>query len=100
MVQFNRYPVSAVNFSASSFATGNTPGIPRQTGQTFVFGGAPNSLAHPHHIFECVFNCTCVSKPMTASYSMAEIIFQAARAVYANPWIARRHARFSESFLR
>src|SRR5439155_26803628 len=63
-------PVSAVRRSASSFATGKTPGKPRQTGQTRVLGGAPNSLAQPHHIFDLVFNWTCVSRPMTASYSM------------------------------
>jgi len=45
-----------VNRSASSFATGNTPGRPRHTGQTFVFGGAPNSFAQPHHIFDFVLS--------------------------------------------
>src|SRR3954471_21449714 len=66
-------PVSTVSLSASSFATGNTPGMPRQIGQTFVFGAAPNSFAHPHHIFERVLSCTCVSRPMTASYSMSKL---------------------------
>jgi hypothetical protein len=41
--------------------------MPRQTGQTFVFGGAPKSFAHPHHIFDLVLSWTCVSSPMTAS---------------------------------
>src|SRR2546425_5115751 len=55
---------------ASSLATGSTPGRPRQTGQTFVFGGAPNSLAQPHHILDFVLSWTCVSNPMTGSYSI------------------------------
>ena len=58
MVQFRSRPVRAVNRSASSLATGKTPGRPRQTGQTWLFGGAPNSLAHAHHIFDFVFNWT------------------------------------------
>src|SRR5207302_2341978 len=69
-------PVSTVSRSASSFATGNTPGIPRQTGQTFVLGGAPNSLAQPHHIFDLVLSWTWVSSPMTASKSMIAIPFR------------------------
>jgi hypothetical protein len=36
-----------------------------------VFAGAPKALAQPHHIFDFVFSWTCVSSPMTASYSMA-----------------------------
>src|SRR6266850_873784 len=68
MVQFRRNPVRVVSRNASSLATGNTPGRPRQTGQTWVFGGAPNSFAHPHHIFEFVLSWTWVSNPMTASY--------------------------------
>ncbi len=72
-VQLSSKPVSAVRRSASSLATGNTPGKPRQTGQTCVFGAAPNSLAQPHHIFDFVLSWTCVSRPMTASYSIARI---------------------------
>ena len=69
-LQFSSKPVSAVSRSASSLATGSTPGRPRQTGQTWVFGGAPNSLAQPHHIFDFVLSWTWVSRPMTASYSI------------------------------
>jgi hypothetical protein len=67
-------PVSTVSRSASSFGTGSTPGIPRQTGQTFVFGGEPYWLAQPHHIFDFVLSWTWVSSPMTASYSIARKI--------------------------
>ncbi len=44
--------------------------MPRQTGQTLLFGAAPKALAHPHHIFDLVLSWTCVSNPMTASYSI------------------------------
>src|SRR5262245_31665438 len=70
MVLWSSKPVKTVRRSASSLATGSTPGSPRQTGQTLVLGGAPNSLAQPHHILDLVFSCTCVSNPMTASYSI------------------------------
>src|SRR5689334_655162 len=45
--------------------------MPRQMGQTLVLGGAPNSLAQPHHILDLVLSWTCVSSPMTTSYSIA-----------------------------
>src|SRR6059036_2356828 len=70
MAQLSSKPVSAVSRSASSFATGSTPGKPRQTGQTLVLGGAPNWFAHPHHILDLVLSWTCVSSPITASYSI------------------------------
>ena len=63
-MQLSSSPVRAVRRSASSLATGSTPGRPRQTGQTLVLGGAPNSLAQPHHIFDFVLSWTCVSSPM------------------------------------
>src|SRR6266566_7604444 len=74
MVQLSSKPVRVVSRKAASFATGSTPGKPRQTGQTFVLGGAPNSLAQPHHIFDLVLSWTWVSSPMTASYSMTQKI--------------------------
>jgi len=38
------------------FKTGSTPGIPRQIGQVWLFGGAPNVVEHPQKIFVFVFN--------------------------------------------
>src|SRR6185312_544346 len=70
MEQFSRKPVSTVRRMAYSFATGNTPGKPMHTGHTLVLGGAPKALAQPHHIFDFVLSWTCVSSPMTASYSI------------------------------
>lgn len=44
-------------------------GCPRHTGQTCVLGSAPNSLAQPQKALVRVPSCTCVSMPITASYS-------------------------------
>src|SRR4051812_25966428 len=75
MVQLSSRPVRTVKRRASSLATGRTPGRPRQTGQTWVFGGAPNSLAQPHHILDLVLSWTWVSRPITGSYSIRREIF-------------------------
>ncbi len=32
------------------FKTGNTPGMPMQTGHTWVLGGAPNAVEQPQKI--------------------------------------------------
>ena len=52
---------------AFSFGTGSEPGSPRHTGQTFVFGGAPNSLRQPQNIFVAVESSTWHSSPITDS---------------------------------
>jgi hypothetical protein len=36
------------------FKTGRTPGIPRQIGQVFSFGGLPNSVEQEQNIFVLV----------------------------------------------
>ena len=51
---------------------GNAPGYPRQTGQTCVFGGAPNVVEHAQKIFDCVSRRAWTSRPMTASQSDTE----------------------------
>jgi hypothetical protein len=43
---------------AVAFGTGSAPGMPRQTGQTFVFGSPPNSFAQPQNIFVAVLSST------------------------------------------
>ena len=55
---------------ASSFGTGSEPGRPRHTGQTFEFGGAPNSLRQPQNIFVVVESSTWHSRPITLSKSV------------------------------
>src|SRR5216684_6524826 len=56
------------NSTARWFSTGNDPGIPRQTGQTLVLGGAPNCVEQPQKILVCVSSWTCTSSPITGSY--------------------------------
>ena len=56
--QSSMSPVTTVIRSASWFITGNAPGKPRQTGQVWVFGAAPNSTGHVQNIFERVFSWT------------------------------------------
>src|SRR5215831_1206779 len=55
------------NSTALWLRTGNAPGMPRQTGQTFVLGGAPNRVAQEQKIFVAVSSCTWTSSPMTGS---------------------------------
>ena len=56
-----------VDSIAFSLATGSAPGRPRQTGQIWVFGSAPNSVEQPQNIFEAVPSSTWVSRPITGS---------------------------------
>ena len=56
-----------VDSIAASLATGSAPGRPRHTGQIWVFGSAPKSVAHEQNIFDAVDSSTWVSRPMTGS---------------------------------
>ena len=47
--------------------TGNVPGMPRHTGHTCVFGGAPKAVGQPQKIFVRVSSCAWISRPMTGS---------------------------------
>jgi hypothetical protein len=53
-LHFKAIAASVANSTAFRFSTGNAPGIPRQTGQTFVFGAAPNRVEHEQKIFVAV----------------------------------------------
>src|SRR2546426_3300265 len=59
------------NRTARSFRTGRTPGRPRHTGQTGVFGRAPNVVLQAQKIFETVLSCAWTSSPTTVSYRSA-----------------------------
>ena len=54
MRQFRAIAASIANSTAFSFSTGRAPGIPRQTGQTLEFGGAPNRVEHEQKILVAV----------------------------------------------
>ena len=45
---------SVANSTTFRFSTGSAPGIPRQTGHTFEFGGAPNRVEHEQKILVAV----------------------------------------------
>jgi hypothetical protein len=51
-------------------STGSTPGMPRQTGQTWVLGSAPNLVEQEQKILVRVFNWEWTSRPMTGSNSI------------------------------
>jgi len=57
-----------VRRNASSFITGKAPGSPRQIGQVWEFGSAPNSTGQAQNIFDRVFNCACTSRPIVVRY--------------------------------
>src|SRR5205807_8774528 len=57
--------------TAARFGTGRTPGRPRQTSHTYVFGGAfSGATAQPQNIFVFVFGWTWTSMPITTSQSL------------------------------
>src|SRR3982751_2327059 len=70
MSQFSARPIRMVASIASRLAAGSAPGRPRQTGQTWVLGSAPNPVRQPQNIFVFVPSSTCVSRPMTGSYRL------------------------------
>ena len=56
MRQFKAIAASVANSTAFRFSTGKAPGIPRQTGQTFVLGAAPKRVEQEQKIFDAVSN--------------------------------------------
>src|SRR5579863_9094162 len=67
MLQLSAIAASVANSTTFWLSTGRAPGIPRQTGQTLVFGGAPNRVEQEQKILVAVRSCTCTSRPMTGS---------------------------------
>ena len=66
--EFSAIAASVANSTALRFKTGSAPGRPKQTGQTFEFGGSPNRVEQEQKILLVVSNWTCTSSPMTGSY--------------------------------
>jgi hypothetical protein len=54
MWQFSAIAARVANSTTFRFSTGKAPGIPRQTGQTWVFGGAPKRVEQEQNIFVTV----------------------------------------------
>ena len=67
-------PVASPAFIANSttwlLSTGRVPGIPMQTGQHWVLGGAPKVVGQSQKILAVVLSSTCTSSPMTISYPL------------------------------
>src|ERR1051326_632675 len=68
MSQFSASPALIASSTACRFNTGSAPGSPRQTGHTFVLGGAPKLVGQPQKILVAVASWTWTSRPMTGSY--------------------------------
>src|ERR1700747_2195745 len=68
MVQFRARPIRIVYSIAARFTTGSEPGRPRQTGQTWVLGSAPEVVVQAQNILVLVLSSTWVSSPITGSY--------------------------------
>ena len=68
MRQFSAMPASTANSTAFLLSTGSEPGMPRHTGQTFVFGGLPKRVEQEQKILLAVRSWTCTSSPITGSY--------------------------------
>ena len=58
-----------VDSIAMAFITGIEPGKPRQTGHTWVLGGAPKAVGQPQKILDSVPSSTWTSMPITGSNS-------------------------------
>ena len=68
MRQFKAIAARTANSTALRFSTGSTPGMPRHTGHTLLFGGAPKRVEQEQKIFVSVNNWTWTSSPITGSY--------------------------------
>src|ERR1700693_17049 len=75
MRQFVARAVFIPNSTAFRVRTGRTPGRPRQTGQTWLFGAAPNEALHPQKSLDRVNIWACTSSPMTISYFIGRAFF-------------------------
>ena len=65
MSQFSARPARMANSTTRLFSTGSAPGMPRQTGHTWVLGSAPNSVEQEQNALVFVFNSAWTSRPMT-----------------------------------
>ena len=93
-------PTRSASSTAFSFSTGSEPGSPRHTGQTLVFGSAPNSLRQPQNSFVAVASSQCTSSPIDGLPRHAVVVAVVARCVLARASLDRsgdaEHHRFAE----
>ncbi|MNR43029.1 hypothetical protein D3C85_1616110 [compost metagenome] len=72
MLQFKAKPILTALATTSLFNLGNAPGSAKETGDMCSLGFAPNEALSDENIFDCVFNCTWISRPDTNSNSDGE----------------------------
>ncbi|MNE57838.1 hypothetical protein D3C80_1528270 [compost metagenome] len=71
-MQFNAKPILTAFAITSLFNFGKAPGKATETVDICSFGFAPKAALSDENIFDCVFNCTWISKPDTNSNSVGE----------------------------
>ena len=70
--QFVARPAMTMDWMAFLFGTGRAPGMPRQTGHTFVLGGSLCERRQLQNIFvSSVVSSVWTSRPITASQSLS-----------------------------
>src|SRR3712207_5332785 len=69
MSQLSASPIRMADSTARRLTAGMAPGRPRQVGQTWVLGSAPNSVGQPQNILDAVLSSTCTSRPRAGSYA-------------------------------
>jgi hypothetical protein len=74
--------------------------MPRHTGQTLLFGGAPNAVEHPQKILLAVSSWTCTSSPITGSYFVLTGSFAAVdiSGNYTNGALAAKNFKCARNF--
>src|SRR4051812_48658162 len=78
-VQPKALPALMAISTAARLSEGRAPGSPRQTGQTWVLGGAPKCVGQGQKIFVRVRSSAWTSRPMTGSKSAAGMVHQRRR---------------------
>src|SRR5690242_14290327 len=76
MLQLVASPARMAYSTTFLFSTGSAPGIPRQTGQVWELGEAPNLVEQPQKILVLVRSWTWTSRPMTAWYFIYLLRYQ------------------------
>src|SRR5437588_6084888 len=97
MRQLIAIAASVANSTTFLLRTGRAPGSPRQTGQTFVFGGSPKRVEQEQKILLAVSSWTCTSSPITGSYlARAGAELSTDVAIYPKNYRAAKTSEWSE----
>jgi hypothetical protein len=80
-----------------ALTTGSAPGMPRQTGQVWVFGSAPSAVEQPQNILVLVPSSTWTSRPMTGSYDASASSYDTRSVVVVTVKLPSQPSRTSSS---